>query len=79
MFITILILINVLIAWANCYSVGMQWPNRRGGWDSAILYSAAVQSVAGFSIPIVLALTAIITHVPLGKHTLTPDQVTTVW
>ncbi len=74
--ITLLIGLNVAIAWWNCYVTGSVWEQtKRYGstFDKALLWSGAIQSVAGFSIPILLALTWLAT---LGSE---PPQAKIIW
>lgn len=82
--LVLILILNVGISWWNCYAVGSAWKDTKvfGNWfDKALLYSAALQSVAGFSIPILLALTWITTAwVGSGDQPkLSPAEIKQVW
>ncbi|MBM3261116.1 hypothetical protein FJY93_01720 [Candidatus Kaiserbacteria bacterium] len=54
-----LLALNVAISWWNCYAVGVSWKDvmAMGNWfDKTILWSGVIQSVVGFSMPILLVL-----------------------
>lgn len=54
-----LLALNVAIAWWNCYVVGSAWDmvkHHGSRWEKVILWSGAIQSTVGFSMPIVLGL-----------------------
>lgn len=67
-----LILLNILVAWWNCYSVAQFWNAPTTGFESALKWSAVIQSIAGFSIPFVMILTWIVTMI-------SPDMAAIVW
>lgn len=54
-----LLALNVAISWWNCYAVGTSWKDvmAMGNWfDKTVLWSGAIQSAVGFSMPILLVL-----------------------
>ncbi len=78
--LALLVLLNVAISWWNCYAVGSVWREARGGFEKLLLYSAAIQSVAGFSVPILLALTWVATTILAGgDDPMPPEQIKAIW
>ncbi len=78
------VLLNVGIAWWNTYAVGSVWNDTKisgSKFNMALLYSGAIQSVAGFSVPIILALTWVMTSYLSSGATpkLSADDVNAVW
>jgi hypothetical protein len=58
-----IVVLDIAVAWWNCYSVAQIWNERTTTFESLLKWSAVIQSVAGFSVPIVLLLTAIYTGI----------------
>ncbi len=53
------VILNVAIAWWNCYVVGRSWDvmkHHGSTFDRVLLWSGAIQSAVGFSIPILIGL-----------------------
>jgi len=50
----LLLLINLGIAWWNCYAVGSTWPETKaaGGFTRVLAWCGAIQSAVGFSMAI---------------------------
>lgn len=74
-----LLLLNVLISIWNCYAVGSTWKDTMAagsGFDKLLLWSGAIQSGVGFSMPILVGLT--VTAVPFltsgAEPTLSPEE-----
>lgn len=83
-FLILILVLNVAISWWNCYVVGSAWKDAKvfgSRFDMALLYSAAFQSVAGFSVPILLALTWVVTAwMGSGNDpSLTQSEIKQVW
>ena len=74
-----ILLLNVFISVWNCYAVGTAWNevSAKGGWFSKlILWSGAIQSGVGFSMPILIALAFTAAKVLTGgeESYLTPNE-----
>lgn len=82
-FLVLLILLNVGIAWWNCYAVGSVWKDTMAfgsRFEKALLYSGAVQSTAGFSVPILLFVTWVVTLLlQTGDTPAPPEQINAIW
>ena len=83
LFVFLLVLINIGIAWWNCYAVGSVWKDTMAfgsRFEKALLYSGAVQSTAGFSIPILLVITWVTTLLlQMGSTPAPPEQIKAIW
>lgn len=81
--IFLLICLNVAIAWWNCYAVGSVWRDTKAfgsTFDKALAYSAAIQSIAGFSVPILLGLTWLATaYLQTGDTPSEPETIAAIW
>jgi len=55
----LLVLVNIAIAWWNCYVVGKSWDvvkHHGSAFERILLWCGAIQSAVGFSIPILIGL-----------------------
>ncbi len=55
----LLVVVNIAIAWWNCYVVGKSWDvvkHHGSAFERILMWCGAVQSTVGFSIPILIGL-----------------------